>query len=645
MAELALDGFDDLVQLGRGGFGAVYRARSRRTGELVAVKVMHHRPPAAAARQLDQEIQLLATLSWHPGIVQIVDAGADADGRPWIAMELVEGGSLGDRLRTQPPPPPPVVAGWGVQAANALAVAHHAGVLHRDVKPDNLLVTGAGDVKLGDFGVALAAGTAGSQRTTGTIAYAAPELLAGMPSSTATDVYALGATLYALLAGGPAYARPGDESPAAIALRAIRDPVPDLTDLGVPAPLARVVRRAMAKDPADRPASAAALQQELESASRELGWTPPAVVRAPSGTPAPRSTAPTAAPPAPPRGRSRWQRALAPLAGVAAALLAVSVLTVTRLGDDAPDDAAAPPATAPGDPGATDPAAAGDDDAAEVPDLAEPPLPPVPSQLEPTAPPSAPPPPEEPVGGVPLPADAVDLVVTGGAAVVGLPDAVVRFEGGTAAARADLSVVGLAADEDVVAVATPAQVTLLDPAALRPLAAVGITATDVAVGGGAVWAATTEGLVRIDPAGGPPTTVATGTATAVAVGTAGTWAVVDGTLLHLPTQGGPAVPAPGVTVADLAALGEDALVATSDGDVVRVATDGTGVVVAGGLDVRLVAAGPSELIGLATASQVGVLRDGTLVELGTGAATAIAVTDGAVLAALQGPPRLVELNG
>ncbi|MFN0092371.1 MAG: serine/threonine-protein kinase, partial [Acidimicrobiales bacterium] len=269
-----VEGYDELTEVGRGGFAVVYRARQVALSRPVALKVLAQVDRQDDAwRRFESERQALGQLSWHPHIVVTHDAGVTPDGRPYLAMEFAERGSLADRIEHEGPMAWTEVLDVGVQLAGALESAHRLGVLHRDVKPNNVLVFAYGQCKLADFGIAAIAGN--QQTTTGlvatTIAHAAPELLNGQRANVRTDVYALGSTLYTLLVGKPAFVERTDESPMPILLRIGSMPVPDLRPFGIPEPLAALVEAAMAKDPEHRPSSALEVGQRLQELQRAGG--------------------------------------------------------------------------------------------------------------------------------------------------------------------------------------------------------------------------------------------------------------------------------------------------------------------------------------------------------------------------------------
>ena len=250
-------------RIATGGMGEVWRARDTTLDRVVAVKVLKREyadDPSFRSR-FETEARHAASLH-HPGIAAVYDFGeaesVDGSGvpRPYLVMELVEGQPLSALLRPGAPMSPEVATPLLAQAADAIAAAHAAGIVHRDVKPANLIVTPDRRVKVTDFGIARAADSVGITQTgqvMGTPQYLSPEQARGTTATPASDVYSLGVVAYECLAGR----RPFDAgSPVATALAHLNQPVPALP-ASVPAPLAAVVLTALAKDPADRFASAA----------------------------------------------------------------------------------------------------------------------------------------------------------------------------------------------------------------------------------------------------------------------------------------------------------------------------------------------------------------------------------------------------
>jgi serine/threonine-protein kinase len=248
-------------ELGHGGMATVYLARDEELGRHVAVKVL----PAQLAddeafrARFVREARLAGRLS-HPNIVRVYDAG-ESDARPYIVMEYVPGTSLAETGRL----PADRVVELGRQACAGLQHAHDAGLVHRDVKPANLLLRDDGVLKIADFGIARAAeSTRHTEAGTllGTAAYLAPEQIAGEDATAATDVYSLGAVLYQLLTGRPPYAFASLGELAALQAEGAIEPVCDIAPEVSP-PVEAAVMHALARDPGFRTASAADLAHEL----------------------------------------------------------------------------------------------------------------------------------------------------------------------------------------------------------------------------------------------------------------------------------------------------------------------------------------------------------------------------------------------
>lgn len=249
-------------RIGQGASTAVFLAQDRRNGQWVALKLLELGTGPASAEWHDalerfrREATVLRSLD-HPGIVRVLDAGPSDQGA-WMALEAVPGSDLSRYTRPARLLPPPLVARTGARVADALAYAHRQGVVHRDVKPANVLVDWASDtVKLSDFGLA----RMGEHTQTrsgvalGSPDYMAPEQLAGASVGPAADVYGLGASLFELLAGR----RPHAHDSLGALLRAVAsEPAPDLAVLkpDLDAELVAVVMQSLAKNPAARPASA-----------------------------------------------------------------------------------------------------------------------------------------------------------------------------------------------------------------------------------------------------------------------------------------------------------------------------------------------------------------------------------------------------
>jgi eukaryotic-like serine/threonine-protein kinase len=298
--------------------GDIYAATDELLGREVVVKVLAERYAAddAVRERFKREGLAAARLSGQPGTVTIFDVG-EWSGRPFIVMEHLSGGSLEDRIRRDGAQPPGRALAWLDQAATALDAAHARGVVHRDVKPANLLLNERGEVRVADFGIASAAGL-GSLTLTGTVlgtaGYLSPEQAAGHRSGPASDVYALAVVAYELLSGHRPFAR---ESTTAEAAAHINAPVPSIFEhcKYLPPELDGVFQKALAKDPRARYGSAREFVGELRHALHQGAGTTARL-------------APAAPIPVPARRRSglRYLVPIALLAAAAAIGAAVAVL-------------------------------------------------------------------------------------------------------------------------------------------------------------------------------------------------------------------------------------------------------------------------------------------------------------------------------
>ncbi|MFJ6086647.1 protein kinase [Streptomyces sp. NPDC092369] len=253
-----------VAQLGRGGMGVVWRAIDEVLGREVAVKELRTYSDADAPELADLRLRMqrearAAARMRHPGVIAVHDV-AEVDGRPLIVMELVDGPSLDDVLRDRGTLDPREAAGIGAKVMDALAAAHRAGVLHRDVKPGNILLERSGRVVLTDFGIATmddpgdgsATHLTRSGELVGSLDYLAPERAQGSDPGPASDVWALGATLYAAVEGASPFRRTSTYS----TLTAIVDEA--LPESRAAGPLRPVLRQLLAKRPEDRPTAEAA---------------------------------------------------------------------------------------------------------------------------------------------------------------------------------------------------------------------------------------------------------------------------------------------------------------------------------------------------------------------------------------------------
>jgi eukaryotic-like serine/threonine-protein kinase len=370
--------------LATGGMGEVWAAHDLLLDRAVAVKVLGGALAGdrRAAERLRREARAAARLE-HPGIARVLDLG-EHDGHPYLVMELLEGESLAARIDRAGPMPPDEAARVVATVADALEAAHAAGVVHRDVKPGNVFLTTAGEIKVLDFGIAWCAHDAAltTGELLGTAAYLAPERVLGFRATPAADIYALGVVLYELLAGH----RPFEaSSELELAMAHVNATPPPLRDVAPSAPpsLIAACHQAMAKDPSDRPPSAAAFAALLQAPGPEpasphpLGVTAipstrPLRLPAPAGARRPAAVPDvTGAVPTPPLGTGRRRHRPRRRGVLVALLLAGALLAVLpalaggvslvreqvegRSTTDAAPDPGAQPADDPGPPAFSDP--------------------------------------------------------------------------------------------------------------------------------------------------------------------------------------------------------------------------------------------------------------------------------------------------
>ncbi|MGV9864885.1 protein kinase domain-containing protein [Rhodococcus koreensis] len=271
--ELAAEGFEDAQEVGRGGFGVVYRCEQPSLDRTVAVKVLTAGVDRDDRDRFVREQRAMGKLSGHPNIVQVLEAGVTGAGHPYIVMPFHALDSLEADVRRRGPLPWQDALTVGVKLAGALETAHRFGILHRDVKPANILITDYGEPQLTDFGIARVGGA--FQTSTGNIAgspaFTAPEVLSGKPPNPVSDVYGLGATLFCVLTGHAAFERRSGEGVVAQFVRITTGPIPDLHEHGLPEDVSSVVEHAMARDPADRLESAERLGDELRRVQERHG--------------------------------------------------------------------------------------------------------------------------------------------------------------------------------------------------------------------------------------------------------------------------------------------------------------------------------------------------------------------------------------
>src|SRR5438067_6648457 len=258
--------------VGSGGMSSVYRARDRLLERAVALKILHEQftRDDDYVERFRREARAVAQLA-HPNIVTVIDRG-EQEGRQFIVFEYVDGMNLKELMTQEGPLSPREAIELALQVARGLSFAHDQGLVHRDVKPQNVLLDGDGRAKVTDFGIAHAVDVDGMTITgtiMGTSNYIAPEQARGQPVDEQTDVYSLGCVLYELLAGEVPF--DGDNF-VAVAMRHVNDPVPSVREVrpGVPPHLDWAIRCAMAKDHGERFDSMADFAAELEACHAEL---------------------------------------------------------------------------------------------------------------------------------------------------------------------------------------------------------------------------------------------------------------------------------------------------------------------------------------------------------------------------------------
>jgi serine/threonine-protein kinase len=329
-------------RIGRGGMGDIYRATDEALGRAVAVKVLgeHYAHDESVRERFSREALAAARLSGRPHVITIFDVG-EWEGRPYIVMEYLGGGSLDDAIRKRGGVEPGQAVEWLEQAGVALDAAHAEGVVHRDVKPANLLLDRDANVHVADFGVASAAGLDSMTKTgtvVGTAGYLSPEQAQGEPATPASDLYGLAVLAFELLTGERPFS--GDTA-AAEASAHIHAPIPSVSGVRreLPRELDGVFERALAKDPRARYPSAAEfvadLRHALHDAADATAVVPPAPPPAPS---APRER-PGRPPPGPPRrppagARPPWLVPALVLLGLLALGLAGAILLAGVGGGD-----------------------------------------------------------------------------------------------------------------------------------------------------------------------------------------------------------------------------------------------------------------------------------------------------------------------
>jgi len=331
-------GYANVGELASGAFATVYRAVELGTGRPVALKVLRVADASPHLVEVfEKELGALALLSNHPNVTTLYGTFSTPEGRPVLVLELCRE-SLAHRVRQSGPLSAGEVVQVGIKIAGALETAHRSGLLHRDMKPQNILVSQFDEPVLADFGVATL--QAQAQSTEGvfgfTTLHAPPEALEGLPLSPSADIYGLASSMYQLLVGRGPFSSYEGEAPASVILRILRDPAPRPLATDVPVALADLMENALAKDPGKRPQTAGAFAEALREIEALAGWaqTPYVVWGAAQAVEVPAENGPAPA-------------ALSPAAARLSQLLQAESAGIHRLADPAaPVTSAAPAARA-----------------------------------------------------------------------------------------------------------------------------------------------------------------------------------------------------------------------------------------------------------------------------------------------------------
>lgn len=265
MIDLGINGYDCAEPLGRGGFGSVYRARQIAFNRTVAIKVFHAQISGKESLDtFERECRAVGQLDWCPSIVTVFSSGRTSAGDPYIVMEYAPGGSLAAHISAGPLDESAARRIMG-RIALALATAHEAGILHRDVKPGNILISRGDEPILADFGIArlFAQGATTTGSVAGTVAFTAPEIWSNVPASPQSDIFSLGATIHATLTGRGPFSSLSQDSVSAVLARALSGAEADIDSLHVSKEFRAILSKCLRIDPAERFASARELLDEV----------------------------------------------------------------------------------------------------------------------------------------------------------------------------------------------------------------------------------------------------------------------------------------------------------------------------------------------------------------------------------------------